>query len=45
MSFYCVQSEEHLHNNHGVQHLDIAPVRWMNYLGKGEGLNNTDFII
>ncbi len=24
------------------QHLDITPVRWMDYLGKGEVLTNTD---
>ncbi len=24
------------------QHLDATPVRWMDYLGKGEVLTNTD---
>ncbi len=31
VAFYCGQSKAHLCNNH-----DATPVRWMDYLGKGE---------
>ncbi len=36
VSFYCGQPKAHLCNNHAT------PVRWMDYLGKGEVLTNTD---
>ncbi len=43
-AFYCGQPETHLCNNHAVSSAswNATPVRWMDYLGKGEVLTNTD---
>ncbi len=44
VAFYCVQPKAHLCNNHAVLSASwyATPVRWMDYLGKGEVLTNTD---
>ncbi len=44
VAFYCGQSKAHLCNNHAVWSVSwyATPVRWMDYLGKGEVLTNTD---
>ncbi len=44
VTFYCGQPKTHLRNNHAVQSASsyARPVRWMDYLGKGEVLTNTD---
>ncbi len=44
VAFYCGQPKAHLYNNHAVQSASwyATPVRWMDYLGKGEVLTNTD---
>ncbi len=44
VAFYCGQPKAHLCNNHAVQSASwyATPVRWMDYLGKGEVLTNTD---
>ncbi len=44
MAFYCGQPKAHLCNNHTVWSASWydTPVRWMDYLGKGEVLTNTD---
>jgi len=41
VAFYCGQPKAHLCNNHAR----ITSVRWMDYLGKGEVLTNTDLVI
>ncbi len=42
--FYCGQPKTHLCNNHVVQSAFWydTPVRWIDYLSKGEVLTNTD---
>ncbi len=44
VAFYCGQPKAHLCNNHAVYSASwyATPVRWMDYLGKGEVLTNTD---
>ncbi len=44
VAFYCGQPKAHLCNNHAVWSASwyATPVRWMDYLGKGEVLTNTD---
>ncbi len=44
VAFYCGQPKAHLCNNHAVKSASwyTTPVRWMDYLGKGEVLTNTD---
>ncbi len=44
MAFYCGQPKAHLCNNHTVWSASwyATPVRWMDYLCKGEILTNTD---
>ncbi len=42
VAFYCGQPNAHLCNNHAVLSWYATPVRWMDYLGKGEVLTNTD---
>ncbi len=44
VAFYCGQPKAHLCNNHAVWSVSwyATPVRWMDYLGKGEVLTNTD---
>ena len=44
VAFYCDQSKAHLCHNHAVYSAPpyTTPVRWMDYLGKGEVLTNTD---
>ncbi len=44
VAFYCGQPKTHLCNNHAVKSASwyATTVRWMDYLGKGEVLTNTD---
>ncbi len=44
VAFCCGQPKAHLCNNHAVLLVSwyATPVRWMDYLGKGEVLTNTD---
>ncbi len=44
VAFYCNQPKTHLCNNHAVYSASwyATPVRWMDYLSKGEVLTNTD---
>ncbi len=44
VTFYCDQSKAHLCTNHTVKWASwcATPARWMDYLGKGEVLTNTD---
>ena len=43
VAVYSHQHKVHLCNDHGVQLLDMPlPVRWMDYLGKGEMITNRD---
>ncbi len=42
VAFYCGQPEARLCNNHAVESWYATPLRWMDYLSKGEVLTNTD---
>ncbi len=44
VDFYCGEPKAHLCSNHAVLLTSwyATPVRWMDYLGKGEVLSNTD---
>ena len=45
VAFYCPQHKVHLCNGHAIQSTSwyATPVRWMDYLGKGEMLTNRDY--
>jgi hypothetical protein len=40
VSFYCPQHKVHMCNDHGSWY--ATPVRWMDYLGKGETFTSRD---
>ncbi len=44
VALFCGQPQAHLCNNHDVKSASwyATPVRWMDYLGKGEVVTNTD---